>query len=153
MDANQSNPVAQMMIELPRYQSHKIVHALKIKSILFDSMAAKFINRETDGSAMITPEDDRYMSLPMPSSKVLTLMRQGIVIPASPLALDENRRLDVKHQRALYRYYAQAGAGGLLSEYTQPNLRFGILNLIYSTLFCSFHPGQLMNVSDIIKEQ
>ena len=62
MDANQSNPVAQMMIELPRYQSHKIVHALKIKSILFDSMAAKFINRETDGSAMITPEDDRYMS-------------------------------------------------------------------------------------------
>jgi dihydrodipicolinate synthase/N-acetylneuraminate lyase len=37
----------------------------------------------------------------------------GQVIPAHPLALDENRRLDERRQRALTRYYLAAGAGGL----------------------------------------
>jgi hypothetical protein len=35
------------------------------------------------------------------------------VLPAHPLALDANRKLDVVHQRALTRYYIDAGAGGL----------------------------------------
>ncbi len=38
---------------------------------------------------------------------------EGLVIPAHPLALDENRSLDERHQRALTRYYLAAGAGGL----------------------------------------
>ncbi len=37
----------------------------------------------------------------------------GQVIPAQPLALDANRRLSEKHQKALTRYYVDAGAGGL----------------------------------------
>jgi len=37
----------------------------------------------------------------------------GHVIPAHPLALDANRRLDERHQRALTRYYVAAGAGGI----------------------------------------
>jgi dihydrodipicolinate synthase/N-acetylneuraminate lyase len=37
----------------------------------------------------------------------------GQVIPALPLALDERRRWDERHQRALVRYYLDAGAGGL----------------------------------------
>ncbi len=37
----------------------------------------------------------------------------GLVIPAHPLALDEDGRLDERHQRALTRYYVAAGAGGL----------------------------------------
>ncbi|MGH7632094.1 MAG: dihydrodipicolinate synthase family protein [Gemmatimonadaceae bacterium] len=37
----------------------------------------------------------------------------GQVIPAHPLALDEHRRLDERHQRALTRYYLAAGAGGV----------------------------------------
>lgn len=37
----------------------------------------------------------------------------GQVIPAHPLALTENRTLDERHQRALTRYYAAAGAGGI----------------------------------------
>ena len=37
----------------------------------------------------------------------------GLVIPAHPLALDADGRLDERHQRALTRYYAAAGAGGL----------------------------------------
>ncbi len=37
----------------------------------------------------------------------------GVVIPAQPLALDANRKLDERRQRALTRYYAAAGAGGI----------------------------------------
>jgi len=38
---------------------------------------------------------------------------QGLAIPAHPLALDAERRLDRRRQRALARYYIDAGAGGL----------------------------------------
>lgn len=37
----------------------------------------------------------------------------GQVIPAHPLALTEARRLDERYQRALTRYYVDAGAGGI----------------------------------------
>jgi dihydrodipicolinate synthase/N-acetylneuraminate lyase len=37
----------------------------------------------------------------------------GVVIPAHPLALTAERRLDERRQRALTRYYLDAGAGGL----------------------------------------
>ncbi|TFF07979.1 dihydrodipicolinate synthase family protein [Cellulosimicrobium terreum] len=40
-------------------------------------------------------------------------MRAGTVIPAQPLALDADRRLDERRQRALTRYYHAAGAGGV----------------------------------------
>lgn len=38
---------------------------------------------------------------------------RGVAIPAHPLALDANRKLDERRQRALSRYYVAAGAGGL----------------------------------------
>ena len=44
---------------------------------------------------------------------VRRLIAQGTVIPAHPLALDAKRALDTTHQRALTRYYIDAGAGGL----------------------------------------
>src|SRR5215467_9626111 len=37
----------------------------------------------------------------------------GLVIPAHPLALNSERRLDERRQRALTRYYLAAGAGGV----------------------------------------
>jgi hypothetical protein len=40
-------------------------------------------------------------------------LRAGQVIPAHPLALDAQRRLDERRQRGLTRYYVDAGAGGL----------------------------------------
>jgi hypothetical protein len=40
-------------------------------------------------------------------------LREGLAIPAHPLALDASRRYDAKRQRALTRYYLDAGAGGL----------------------------------------
>lgn len=38
---------------------------------------------------------------------------EGLAIPAHPLALDANRKLDERRQRALTRYYLAAGAGGI----------------------------------------
>src|SRR5580700_1375467 len=40
-------------------------------------------------------------------------LHQGHVIPAHPLALNSARKLDARRQRALTRYYLDAGAGGL----------------------------------------
>ena len=44
---------------------------------------------------------------------VLSALRDGAVIPAHPLALDASRKLDPRRQRALTRYYIDAGSGGL----------------------------------------
>ncbi|MBM3760744.1 MAG: dihydrodipicolinate synthase family protein [Acidobacteria bacterium] len=38
---------------------------------------------------------------------------EGHVIPAHPLALDRNRKLDESRQRGLTQYYARSGAGGI----------------------------------------
>jgi hypothetical protein len=43
----------------------------------------------------------------------LNVLRQGAVIPAHLLALDKDRELDTRRQRALARYYLDAGSGGL----------------------------------------
>lgn len=44
---------------------------------------------------------------------VRSRLRQPVVIPAHPLALDAGRRLDERSQRAMSRYYVAAGADGL----------------------------------------
>ena len=43
----------------------------------------------------------------------LDKLREGVVIPAHPLALTAERTLDERRQRALTRYYLAAGAGGV----------------------------------------
>lgn len=48
---------SQAMVEMPKYKCHKEVWALKIKEIKRDGEGE---NRETDGSAMITPVEDGY---------------------------------------------------------------------------------------------
>lgn len=45
--------------------------------------------------------------------EVSEVLRGGLVIPAHPLALTAERRLDERRQRALTRYYCAAGAGGI----------------------------------------
>jgi len=40
-------------------------------------------------------------------------LREGLVIPAHPLALNSARKLDERRQRGLTRYYLDAGAGGI----------------------------------------
>ncbi len=52
----------------------------------------------------------RFTDIPV---ETLATFRSGTVIPAHPLALDAARDLDERRQRALTRYYLDAGAGGL----------------------------------------
>ncbi|MGI8907145.1 MAG: dihydrodipicolinate synthase family protein [Candidatus Sumerlaeaceae bacterium] len=49
----------------------------------------------------------------MPRDPVMVHLRTGIAIPASPLALTNERKFDERRQRALYRYYMDAGSGGV----------------------------------------
>ena len=51
-----------------------------------------------------------WRDLPAP---VLSTLRTGAVIPAHPLAHDSERKFDPASQRALSRYYVDAGSGGL----------------------------------------
>lgn len=47
------------------------------------------------------------------TEKFRALLQQGLVIPAHPLALTASLKLDEKRQRALTRYYCDAGSGGV----------------------------------------
>src|SRR5688572_12552813 len=58
------------------------------------------------------PSSNRPVNVTLPS-EIAALLRRGTVIPAHPLALDARRQLDVRRQRALARYYLDAGSGGL----------------------------------------
>ena len=43
----------------------------------------------------------------------LAVLKRGAAIPAHLLALDAERKLDARRQRAMTRYYLDAGAGGV----------------------------------------
>ena len=45
--------------------------------------------------------------------EILESLNKGVVIPALPLALNSDRKLDIKRQRGLMRYYLESGAGGV----------------------------------------
>ena len=47
------------------------------------------------------------------NSEIRKLIAEGTALPAHPLALTAERQLDKQHQRALTRYYVDAGSGGL----------------------------------------
>ncbi|HKQ74475.1 MAG TPA: dihydrodipicolinate synthase family protein [Blastocatellia bacterium] len=49
----------------------------------------------------------------MIDSEISEILREGAVIPAHPLALNADRKLDERRQRALTRYYCDAGARGV----------------------------------------
>src|SRR5262245_37962938 len=53
------------------------------------------------------------MMFPKIDKQIDDILREGVVIPAHPLALDRDRKLDERRQVALTRYYCDAGAGGI----------------------------------------
>ncbi len=64
-------------------------------------------------------------------------LRSGLVIPAHPLALNSNRKLDERRQRALTRYYLAAGAGGIAvgvhtTQFKIRDPKFGLLEPVLS---------------------
>lgn len=75
-------------------------------------------------------------------AQLLAEFRKGTVIPAMPLALDGNRKFDEDRQKALVRYYMDAGAGGIATgvhstqfEIREPqhNLFKPVLSLVSKT--------------------
>jgi len=58
-------------------------------------------------------------------NKIIDQVRKGVVIPASPLALTEERKFDEFRQRVLMRYYLDAGARGIAAgvHFTQFEIR------------------------------
>jgi len=74
--------------------------------------------------------------------EVADSLRRGVVIPAHPLALTAERRLGERRQRALSRYYAAAGAGGLALA-------------VHTTQFAIHDPqvGLLRPVLELAKEE
>ncbi len=69
-------------------------------------------------------------------SAVLDLIRQGTVIPATPLALNSRRHFDERRQRALMRYYIDAGVGGVAvgMHFTQFEIRTPGVDLFETVL-------------------
>ena len=55
----------------------------------------------------------RHTMTSMNLKTIRDTLARGVVIPACPLALDAQRRWDDRRQRALLRYYLDAGAGGV----------------------------------------
>lgn len=49
----------------------------------------------------------------MMNPKIKARLDHGVAIPASPLALNAKRKLHERRQRAVWRYYLDAGAGGI----------------------------------------
>ncbi len=70
------------------------------------------------------------------SATVSQMLRGGCAIPAHPLALNRNRKLDERRQRALSRYYIDAGVGGIAVAVhtTQFAIRRGEIGLLRPVL-------------------
>jgi len=67
--------------EMPRYECHKIVHALKIAAVEFDATKASNEKRETDGSATITPAEEGFAPFKVDGQYVRKHLLSGKTIP------------------------------------------------------------------------
>lgn len=76
------------------------------------------------------------MSYPHLPSSLRQLLQEGTVIPAHPLALTEERKLDEKRQKLLTQYYIASGAGGVAVgvHTTQFEIRKPEVNLLEPVL-------------------
>jgi dihydrodipicolinate synthase/N-acetylneuraminate lyase len=76
------------------------------------------------------------MKFPELNPIINSVLQKGVVIPALPLALNSDRHFDERHQRALIRYYLDAGAGGIAVAVhtTQFEIRLPEFNLFQSVL-------------------
>lgn len=77
-------------------------------------------------------------------------LHEGVVIPAHPLALTEDRQLDEAGQRALTRYYIDAGVGGIAVgvHTTQFEIRNPEFNLYEKVLKIAIEETERANVPE-----
>lgn len=72
--------------------------------------------------------------------KAMEVFRKGTVIPATPLALDEDKHFDEDSQRLLMRYYLHSGAGGIATA-------------VHSTQFSIREHGLFEKVISVVSEE
>jgi hypothetical protein len=86
--------------------------------------------------------------------KLREKLRSGLVIPAHPLALNSNRRLDERRQRALTRYYLAAGAGGVAvgvhtTQFAIRDRKVGLLDTVLTLALEESHGHDIVKVAGV----
>ncbi|MCU1294579.1 MAG: hypothetical protein JWP08_3429 [Bryobacterales bacterium] len=81
----------------------------------------------------------RYPKLDLDAVRVL---QSGVVIPAHPLALNAQRKLDERRQVALTRYYCEAGSGGIAAgvhttQFAIRDPKFGLFEPVLRLVACT----------------
>jgi dihydrodipicolinate synthase/N-acetylneuraminate lyase len=76
-------------------------------------------------------------------------LHSGLVIPAHPLALNSQRQLDERRQRALTRYYLAAGAGGIAIGVHTTQFAIRKVGLLEPVLTLAVEEGRDSNVVKI----
>jgi dihydrodipicolinate synthase/N-acetylneuraminate lyase len=92
----------------------------------------------------------------MIDSKISEKLRDGVVIPAHPLALTAERKLDERRQRALTRYYCDAGAGGIAvgvhtTQFAIRDPKVGLFEPVLKLAMETAHEWEQRNNKPIIK--
>jgi dihydrodipicolinate synthase/N-acetylneuraminate lyase len=83
------------------------------------------------------------------------LLRRGVVIPAHPLALNAERKLDERRQRALTRYYLAAGAGGVAvgvhtTQFEIREPRFGLLHPVLELAMEELRGKDVVKIAGVV---
>jgi hypothetical protein len=78
----------------------------------------------------------------------------GLVIPAHPLALNCNRKLDERRQHALTRYYLAAGAGGIAvgvhtTQFAIRDPKFGLLEPVLRLAQEASHGHEIVRIAGV----
>lgn len=81
-------------------------------------------------------------------------LRRGLVIPAHPLALTSERKLDERRQRGLSRYYIAAGAGGLAvgvhtTQFAIRDPRVGLLRPVLEIAAEEMQPQNVVGIAGV----
>jgi dihydrodipicolinate synthase/N-acetylneuraminate lyase len=81
-------------------------------------------------------------------------LRSGLVIPAHPLALNRQRKLDERRQRALTRYYLAAGAGGIAvgvhtTQFAIRDPKFGLLEAVLTLAVEECRGGNVVTIAGV----
>ncbi len=84
------------------------------------------------------------------------ILKQGVAIPAHPLALNAQRKLDERRQMALTRYYCEAGAGGIAAgvhttQFAIRDPRFGLFEPVLRLIATSIAECERSSGKRILK--
>lgn len=83
-------------------------------------------------------------------------LNRGVVIPALPLALNAQRKLDERRQKALLRYYAAAGAGGVAvgvhaTQFAIHNPKVGLYEPLLDLARVELDRGEARRASGLVR--